>query len=253
MISLLAHVLLAQVLMFGAWLWYRKTQKEVIADIGWALGIGLQGIFYYAEFAESNILFFLLLLLIIWSLRLSLFLWWNRLRQTWHDKRYAKIIERSFQSAEKTLLINYQIQGVLQWLVGLCWFFSMQNQELSLSRFALVSFLFVLGLGVEVIADEQLKQFKQHPDGLVCQRGLWFYSRHPNYCGELIIWFGFALASPSLLGMISPMVLYVIMRFITGPLTEETSIAHRGEAYLQYQKSTPMIWPYKWFLSKLSK
>lgn len=253
MISLLSHLLFAQCWMLSSWLFYRKTQKAVIADIAWALGIGLQGILYFLEFGQAPISLFLLLLLLVWSLRLSIFLWWNRLRQAWHDRRYAKIIDRSPQSAEKTLLINYQIQGILQWLVALCWFFNMQTHELSWPWILMVTGLFVVGLSIEILADEQLKTFKKHPDGKVCQRGLWFYSRHPNYCGELIIWISFALASQHLLAIISPLSLYLIMRFITGPLTEETSIAHKGGAYLQYQQTTPMIWPYKWFLSKFSR
>lgn len=239
--------------MFISWLFYRKTKKEVIADIAWALGIGLQGVLYYLEFGKTPISLFLLLLLIIWSMRLSLFLWWNRLRQSWHDRRYAKIIERSTQSAEKTLLINYQIQGVLQWLVALCWFFSMQNQKSSWAWLLIVTCIFILGLSIEILADEQLKKFKKNPNSPVCQYGLWFYSRHPNYCGELIIWISFAIASQHPLGIISPLVLYFIMRFITGPLTEETSISHKGSDYILYQQTTPMIWPYKWFLSKFSR
>lgn len=253
MISLIYHLIFAQFWMLCNWWVYQKTYKEIIADIAWALGIGLQGVLYYLEFSQSNTSLFLLLLLLIWSLRLSIFLGWNRLVQPWNDKRYAKIIERSHQSAEKTLFFNYQIQGVLQWLVASCWYFNMQDIPLSWSWVTLITLLFLLGLFIEVIADEQLKQFKKHPEGPICQKGLWFYSRHPNYCGELIIWISFGLFSFHLASLISPLTLYLIMRFITGPLTEETSVAHKGEAYRQYQKTTPMIWPYKWFLSKFSR
>jgi len=254
MMPLLLTLITAHVWMFGCWSIYQACKKEVIADIAWSLGILLQGIIYYHFFAQLGVQTYFLLLLIIWSLRLSGFLFWNRILKPWHDKRYEKIIERSPRSSTQTLFINYQIQASLQWVLGLAWFFIMQSHDFSTLLTIAVSVLFFWGLGIEILADEQLKQFKKDAKShQVCQIGLWKYSRHPNYFGEIIIWISFAMGSHHLGGWISPICLFLIMRFITGPLTEETSIAHKGQNYLDYQKVTPMIWPYKLFSFKRNK
>ena len=253
MIKLILTLITAHLWMLGCWGVYQIMKKEVIADIAWALGILLQGAIYYHFSGHTLAQSYLILLLIIWSFRLSGFLFWNRILKPWHDKRYEKIIERSANSTQKTIFINYQIQAFLQWVLGLVWFFIMQNEAMHVLWLKIASLLFVVGLLIEIVADEQLKYFKKNPNTPVCQIGLWRYSRHPNYCGEIIIWISFAVANQQILGFIAPLTLYLIMRYVTGPLTEETSIVHRGQAYLNYQKTTPMIWPYKLFCSKRSK
>lgn len=241
---------LGMLLSFGL---FRIYQKEVIADIAWALGISIQASIYYLFSTPSAEKSWLMVLVWIWGLRLAGFLYWNRIHLPWQDKRYEKIIANSKQTASKTIFLNYQIQAFLQWIMGLAWFFIMYFPHFSKITLVFSSILFFLGLSIEVIADEQLKEFKKNPVSKVCQIGLWAYSRHPNYFGEILIWISFAFASLNIFSVISPLCLYGIMRFITGPLTEQTSIEHKGQAYLDYQKNTPMIFPYKALFSRRSK
>ena len=254
MIKILAfNFLIAQLGMLLSFYISRRLQQEIIADIAWPLGIGLQGTLYSIFSVHCPEKTWLCLLLWIWSLRLAFFLYWNRLRLPWKDKRYEKLIENSPHSPPKALFINYQIQACLQWLMGLSWFFVMQKSSFNPVTMLAASAIFILGMSIEIIADEQLKQFKRNSHGTVCQNGLWQYSRHPNYFGECIIWISFAMNSPHLWGWCSPLFLYMIMRFITGPLTEQTSLVHKGQRYRQYQQTTPMIFPYKLFFSRRSK
>ncbi|NBV85364.1 MAG: DUF1295 domain-containing protein, partial [Verrucomicrobia bacterium] len=90
--------------------------------------------------------------------------------------------------------------------------------------------------------------------GLVCETGLWRYSRHPNYFFESLVWWGIFLASVNLpLGWITvacPLLMLYFLFQVTGiPLTEEYAIKSKGEAYRRYQRSTSVFIP--WFRKSL--
>jgi steroid 5-alpha reductase family enzyme len=104
----------------------------------------------------------------------------------------------------------------------------------------------------ESIADAQLAAFKRDPAnrGHVCQRGLWNYSRHPNYFFEWFVWVAwavYALASPfGWLAMICPVLMLVFLLRVTGIVaTEAQALRSRGEEYVRYQQSTSAFVP--WF------
>lgn len=236
----LLSILFAQTWMFFAWLAYRHIGNPMLADIAWGLGISILGWIHVYYYMPDTYQLILLAMLTLWGLRLSLYLYWTRLRQHWHDKRYQDLEERSHN-----LFINYQIQGLLQSMIAVPWFFI--GQHTNLLCLITAGIIFAIGFMVECLADWQLQAFKKHHTQQVCNVGLWQYSRHPNYFGECCIWLAFAIAgfaSPyGLIGLISPVGLYLIMKKITGPLTENSSIKSRGKAYLEYQKITPMIIP----------
>jgi steroid 5-alpha reductase family enzyme len=107
----------------------------------------------------------------------------------------------------------------------------------------------VIGEGV---ADEQLAAFKRDPAnrGRVCQRGLWNFSRHPNYFFEWFVWVAwalYALASPFGWGaLICPALMFFFLFRVTGiPATEAQSLRSRGEEYARYQRTTSSFVP--WF------
>ncbi len=104
----------------------------------------------------------------------------------------------------------------------------------------------------ESTADYQLKKFKADPanKGKICDRGLWYYSRHPNYFFEWLIWvayFLFAAGAPG--GWITiycPLLMLLFLTKITGiPPTEAQSLKSRGDAYRDYQRRTSAFVP--WF------
>ena len=101
---------------------------------------------------------------------------------------------------------------------------------------------FVFALGLESLADIQLQRFKKSQPGKVCNQKLWRFSRHPNCFFEWLIWCSFtlfAISTPDgVLSLFSPLALYVIMVFITIPVTERESVKSRGQAYIEYQSRT---------------
>ena len=246
------NLLFAHTLMFGVWVIYKYQKIPMIADVFWPIGISCQGLIYCLM---ANRYSPLLLLLFIWGFRLSSFLYQTRLKQKHQDPRYQAIAAKTEQQPEKTFFINFQIQAFLQFLLASVWFYIAKQETMVLMLTS--SCVVILGLGIEVLADKSLLSFKQMKMPGVCQQGLWQYSRHPNYFGELLIWFGFSLSALNqnfgIFGLISPITLYLIMRLITGPLSENLSLAHKGKLYQDYQANTPMIFPYKLFSCKRRK
>ena len=118
----------------------------------------------------------------------------------------------------------------------------------------------VLGAGIwliavvgEGVADKQLADFKRDPanSGQVCKRGLWRFSRHPNYFFEWVHWFAYlaigARMSESIgyAALVGPVVMLVFLVFVTGiPYTEMRALQSKGEAYRQYQRETNAFFPW---------
>ena len=231
------------------WLWYRFTKNPSVVDVGWATGLTIIGLFYLYSSPISSKKILLSLVLLIWGLRLGGYLWYTRIRLHLVDKRYTQLSEQWKLSKPLGFLLNFQFQGVLILIVSLPWYFISQIPADSyLSAIdSLMVLLALLSIAAESIADYQLQFFKALHPGKVCDVGLWFYSRHPNYFFEWLTWCAFASlafpASLSFLAWISPLVLFLIMTRMTGPLTEKGSIQSRGELYLQYQKITPLFFP----------
>ena len=114
--------------------------------------------------------------------------------------------------------------------------------------------LWVLGFALEVVADRQKTAFRRQSENRdqFIREGLWSWSRHPNYVGEILLWVGVAvLALPALQGwsyltLISPIFVYVLLSRISGvPLIEARGRRKWGEdpEYQRYLKETPVLFP----------
>jgi steroid 5-alpha reductase family enzyme len=112
------------------------------------------------------------------------------------------------------------------------------------------AFVWLIGLSGEAVSDAQMSTFRAKPEnkGKVCEDGLWYYSRHPNYFFESVIWLGygiFALASPyGWITLYAPALIWFLLLKVTGiPFAEETSIRTRGDLYRDYQRRTSAFIP----------
>ena len=228
------------------WGWYLVTNNPSVVDVAWSLGLMLLGVLQLASagFFWRNLLFGAVLLL--WGVRLAGFLWWTRIRLKQHDKRYTELDTSWCQSKDLAFLINYQAQGLLIVLIALPWYFIAHGHGFTwLDGLGLCAALGFITL--ETLADWQLRQFKRQHPGQVCNTGLWYYSRHPNYFFEWLTWCAFTLCALSTswgwLAILSPLTLYLVMTKLTGPMTELGSLKARGEAYRAYQRITPLFFP----------
>ncbi|KTD34389.1 hypothetical protein Lmor_1786 [Legionella moravica] len=230
------------------WCLYRYLKNPSIVDVGWATGLTISGLVYLFANPFSTRALILGAVLALWGGRLGFYLWYTRIRIGHVDPRYIRLSNHWKIAKPLGFFLNFQIQGLLITLIAIPWYFCGIAGVASLSIFDYLGFLLAItGLVGETIADLQLQQYKRAPSGALCNIGLWYYSRHPNYFFEWLVWCGFSLFglaySSGFIGLLSPLTLYLIMTQITGPMTEKGSIESRGQAYIDYQKTTPMFFP----------
>lgn len=232
------------------WVLYKIYKNPSIVDTSWSIGLMMSGLIYLSATPINLRKIIIASLLIAWALRLAGHLWLTRLRIGHIDKRYTNISREWKINPDLGFFLNFQLQSALIFIISFVFFFISLSSIKTLSMVDLIAIMLILiGISGESIADVQLERFKKTSPGQVCDAGLWYYSRHPNYFFDWITWLGFTLfgvqSSYGYLSFISVGVLYFIFTQITGPITERGSINSRGEAYLQYQSSTSMFIP--WF------
>lgn len=239
------------------WIIYRMTDKPMIVDAGWGIGLALVGMLY-AYISEGDMLrrFLLGAMTGLWGLRLGLYLLFTRVLGSHHDERYDTLKRNWKTHVPLKFFFFYQAQALFIVVLMAPMVLAANNTDpdLSIWEYTGVILWFISLIG-ETLADSELKNFKTDPSnkGKVCQTGLWYYSRHPNYFFEWMIWisfFVFTLGIP--LGWISaypPFIMLYLLLKVTGiPMTEEQSVKTKGEAYREYQRTTSMFIP--WFKRK---
>ena len=106
----------------------------------------------------------------------------------------------------------------------------------------------LFGLIFETVGDAQLAAFKGHADnrGKVMDKGLWYYTRHPNYFGEFCVWWGFYLMALSAGGwwaIVSPLLMSMLLLKVSGVTLLEKDITERRPAYRDYIARTNAFFP----------
>lgn len=230
-----------------AWVVYLITNNPGVVDVFWGLTIFSVSTCYLMLAPNKTLLVLPQLLLFIWAARLSLFLFLTRIKKNKVDKRYQNISNK-WQNKRIGFLYNFLFQALLAWLVSFAFYYISQIQVISLYQY--IGYVLVgLGIAFESLADAELYYFKPQKQHEVCQKGLWQYSRHPNYFFECVIWLGFSVmgfSGVSTIGaFISILSLFLIMWFITIPITEKTSVERRGKNYIAYQNQVSCFFP--WF------
>jgi len=193
------------------------------------------------------------IMVILWSLRLGMFLF-KRVKDVGQDVRFIEMKKDFFW-----FFMTWTLSGLwvfLTYVAGLSAMTSInliENMSFYHFAFMITGFLlWVLGFFIEILADNQKKIFRENLSnkGKFISSGLWAWSRHPNYFGEIILWLGIAIiAFPSMeggefLGLISPLFVYVLLTKISGiPMLEKSSDNKWGleEDYIKYKKTTPIL------------
>lgn len=230
------------------WLIYRLIDNPAIVDTGWALALVLAGLLYLSFGLWTMRDTLLACVLVAWGLRLGSFLFTTRILRGERDKRYDDIADAWQYSKALGYFLNFQLQGVFIMLISTSFYVMAVEFKPEPGFVGYVGILIALvSLLCETVADLQLYDFKKKPDGKVCRVGFWAYSRHPNYFFEWAIWLGFAITTFDswfgLVSIVSPLTLYMIMNYLTIPITERRSLASRGQAYAEYQAEVSKFWP----------
>ncbi|XP_030051319.1 uncharacterized protein C594.04c [Microcaecilia unicolor] len=191
-------------------------------------------------------------LVTLWGLRLGAFLFLRILRAG-RDRRFNGIREKP-----GTFFIFWTIQGVwvfLTLLPTMLLNLEKHNKPLGMRDYLGWS-IWAVGFITEAVADQQKWRFQVDSDnrGKFIQSGLWAYSRHPNYLGEILLWLGLFVSASSVfqgaqhICAISPLFVWFMLNYVSGiPVLERQAMKKWGNnfAFQQYLKNTPVLWPMK--------
>jgi steroid 5-alpha reductase family enzyme len=230
-----------------------RIQVMALVDVLWSFGVGLGAVCYLCYLESLTLRSWVVVsVLLLWSLRLSLYLLVNRVLAAKEDPRYVHLASYWGRHAKRNFYLLFVAQillvalfvlpvtialgdGTQQWR----WW---DGLGLAVAALALVG---------EGLADRQLAHFRSQPDnhGKVCQVGLWRYSRHPNYFFEWLYWWAFVLfacgQAGAAISLVGPVAMYLFLNYITGiPHAERSSLKSRGEAYRRYQQTTNTFFPW---------
>ena len=188
--------------------------------------------------------------IIIWAIRLSSFLF-LRISKDGEDKRF-----RSIKPNLTQFFMTWTLQGMWVSLCSMCALTAINTGRLEVMNifFVIGSCLFIIGLYIEIKADNQKSRFRSIPENRdrFITKGLWSKSRHPNYFGEVLLWSGIAVMSVSALEgwqyitLISPIFTYLLLVHVSGVrMLEARANIKWGQdsEYKNYVENTPMLFP----------
>jgi steroid 5-alpha reductase family enzyme len=233
----------------GVWLASLLKRDVSIVDSLWPMMFLLAAVSYDLTLVDTGPRAAPLLVLVaIWALRLFVYITWRNWGED-EDRRYQQIRANNEPNFElKSLFIVFVLQGVIAWIVSLPLMAAIGAGTAPNALDYLGVGLWALGMLFEAGGDYQLSRFKSDPDnrGKVMDRGLWRYTRHPNYFGNACIWWGFgliALASGAWWALVSPILMTFLLLKVSGVSLLEKDIGERRPAYADYIARTSAFFP----------
>lgn len=261
MTSLLLFNLTASIGAFGLLWLVSLTIKDVsIVDIYWGPSIALMAVLTWlrGDVSEPRALT-LTLLVSLWALRLA---WYLARRNLGHgeDVRYARMRKRAGSDrafAVRSLFTVFLMQCLISFFISLPvqigQFGSGTLSGAIPGTFGALAYvgigLFFVGLLFEALGDHQLKVFKRDPanKGRLMDKGLWSWTRHPNYFGDATVWFGLTLialeSEYGYLSVLSPVVMLVFLYFLSGKALTEHLMMKKYADYPSYKKRVSGFFP----------
>ena len=252
-----------------------KTGRMSYVDIGWPWGVALIGLITYCQINTitlSKTLVITAYILIGSRMGLGALKMWSMglLKKEFPRYEYQKI--RWEKSSKTNISLEMQVEALSQGLANASFlaipiFLISVSPSTQLSALEIIGFtIFILSIVFETIADYQklkfLKEMKrQNKKNMVCDIGLWKYTRHPNYFAEWMVWNGLIIASiPSYISLFdsealwlwiligvallyTSRIMYVTLVYLTGAIPSEYYSAQKRPAYNAYQQSTNIFFP----------
>lgn len=243
----LAAIILAAVCTWGLSLYKINV---AIVDSMWSLMFILSACVYAAAapqlLAPRAVL--VLALVTVWGLRLSIYITWRNWGHG-EDPRYQAIRARNQPHfAWKSLYLVFVLQALLAWIISLPLLGSILSvRELGAADVAGL-LLWLLGVVFEAGGDWQLARFAADPanKGRVMDRGLWRYTRHPNYFGDFCVWWGLyliALGAGAWWSIVGPLFMSLLLMRVSGVTLLERNIGKRRPGYADYVRRTNAFFP----------
>lgn len=234
-----------------------------VVDVVWGLGFVAVAVVSLA-LGDGDVFrrWLLALLTTVWGVRLS----WHmfvKSKGKGEDPRYVEFLQRAGNNSLPTVVRKiFLTQGLSQWFVSLPLQLSAvvgPTRGPAVIVLAAGVALFVIGLLFEAVGDAQLRRFKADPAhrGLIMDRGLWSWTRHPNYFGDSAVWWGLWLIAasagpvtagdspllhPAVVTILSPVAMTYFLVFATGARLLERAMSSRA-GYADYQRRTSYFLP----------
>ncbi len=225
-------------------------QTEKFYDLSGSLTyISIVSFCFYNNYELGNINLgniIISILIIIWAIRLGSFLF-IRIKKAGEDIRFREI-----KKSPSRFFMTWTLQGMWVSLCSACALAGIANGIEINSYFYVGVLIFVIGFSTEIIADNQKSIFRKdlnNKDKFISS-GLWKYSRHPNYLGEITLWLGISIISFSslsdweLITLISPVFTYLLLVYVSGiRILDYNGNKKWGhlESYKEYKKKTPRL------------
>jgi steroid 5-alpha reductase family enzyme len=232
------------------WLISLIKRDASVVDIFWGSGFVLVAWLTFAMHGVASARSLVLLALVsVWGLRLSSYLAWRNWGKP-EDYRYRAMRERHGTWFPLVSLATvFVLQALLMWVISLPIQVGIAGAKGWHLAATVGVLLWLFGFLFESVGDFQLARFKSNPAnrGRVMNRGLWRYTRHPNYFGDFLVWWGFyclALESGSWWWTItSPLLMSFLLIRVSGVRLLESSLRRRVTGYEQYVRSTSAFVP----------
>ena len=232
-----------------AWLLSLKLGDVSIVDSLWSLMFLLALVVYLLTADELGWRSGLVAgLVALWALRLSAYITWRN-HGKGEDHRYQAIRRNNQPNFEiKSLYLVFGLQGFLAWVICLPTLAAVSGQTPPGPLDYAGVVLWLIGMFFEVVGDAQLARFRANRDSekSVLKSGLWRYTRHPNYFGEFLIWWGFyllALSAGAAWTLFAPLLMSFLLLRVSGVALLEKDISDRRPAYRKYVQQTNAFFP----------
>ena len=251
-IILAASFVAIAAIMFALWLLSIVLRDVSIVDPFW--GLGFVVIAWLAAGLSSPVssrVILIAILTTVWGIRLAIYLLWRNAGQG-EDRRYAAMRTRHGRRFWWISLFTvFLLQTVLLWFVSLpIQYATVLNDNAPLGIIEASGIvLWLLGFFFETVGDWQLARFKGDPgnSGQVMDRGLWRYTRHPNYFGDFCVWWGLyiiAAGGGAWFTILSPLLMSALLLKVSGVSLLESNIEDRRPSYFDYQQKTSAFYPW---------
>ena len=249
--SMLVAAAAIAVLMVTTWLVSVVRRDASIVDIVWGFGfVAVSWVLVASLEADRPRQFLLAALTSIWGLRLAGYLARRNLGKG-EDFRYQAMRRRwGARFPVISLVTVFGLQGVIMWIVSLPLQYGSADADPGIGPVAVMGIMvWLVGFLFETVGDAQLARFKADPAnaGKVMDRGLWSLTRHPNYFGDSMVWWGIGIVAAEtgsgVIGLAGPLVMMFFLMRVSGVPMLERSLMKRREGYAEYAARTSAFFP----------
>ena len=248
MIPLYYYLIISLIINIIIFLIAYKLKTDKLTDISYALTFILLATIAFLFSDKSTLKIILFLIITLWATRLGIFLL-IRINKTKKDKRFDKI-RNNFSS----FLKFWTLQGLTVFII-LIPSLLLFNTKTKITPITITGIIiFLIGFFTETIADIQKYNFNKKHKNKFITTGLWKYSRHPNYFGEILVWIGIyflafsSISTPQkIYAIISPAFIIILLTLVSGiPILEKNADKRWGkqEQYQNYKKKTSILIPW---------